>query len=342
LKILILKPSSLGDVIQALPVLRLLKRHLPKSQIYWWLDINLVPLLDGDPDLAGIFPFERKRWANIHRWPEIATSLRKMRAMKFDCAIDLQGLSRSAIFAWLANPDVIVGLDNPREGAREGARGFYDLTPARCAPNTHAVDRYTAVLPLLNVPITWDFEWLPQRPTGAAAVQKKWSPGKEQWVLLIPGARWQNKLWPVEHFAELVRMMSKNSGLKFAVLGSKDDKELGKTISAAAPSRVVDLTGQTSLHEMIEWLRLSRLVIGNDTGPMHIAAALRKPIVALFGPTDPRSAGPFRQLENVLQYTDLPCVPCLKGHCTYADTIACLKRTTPDIVYAKACELLAA
>jgi heptosyltransferase-1 len=341
LKILILKPSSLGDVIQALPVLRLLKRHFPKSEIYWWLDINLVPLLDGDPDLAGIFPFQRKRWANIHRWPEIATSLRKMRAMKFDYAIDLQGLSRSAIFAWLANPDVIIGLDNPREGAREGARGFYDLTPPRCAPGTHAVDRYTAVLPLLNIPIAWDFQWLPKRADATASVQKKWSPGKEKWVLLVPGARWQNKLWPVEHFAELVRMMSKNSDLKFAVLGSSDDKQLGNTITAAAPSRVVDLTGQTSLHEMIEWLRLSRLVIANDTGPMHIAAALRKPVVALFGPTDPRSAGPFGQLENVLQYTDLPCVPCLKGHCDYSETIACLKRTTPEQVCRKAATLLA-
>ena len=341
MKILILKPSSLGDVIQALPVLRLLKRHFPKSEIYWWLDINLVPLLEGDPDLAGIFPFQRKRWANIHRWPEIATSLRKMRAMKFDYAIDLQGLSRSANFAWLANPDVIIGLDNPREGALEGARGFYDLTPPRCAPGTHAVDRYTAVLPLLNIPIAWDFQWLPKRADVPRPSRKNGRLAKKSGCLLVPGARWQNKLWPVEHFAELVRMMSKNSDLKFAVLGSSDDKQLGNTITAAAPSRVVDLTGQTSLHEMIEWLRLSRLVIANDTGPMHIAAALRKPIVAFFGPTDPRSAGPFGQLENVLQYTDLPCVPCLKGHCDYSETIACLKRTTPEQVCRKAATLLA-
>jgi heptosyltransferase-1 len=341
LKILILKPSSLGDVIQALPVLRLLKRHIPKSEIYWWLDANLMPLLEGDPDLAGIFPFQRKRWANVQRWPEIATSIRKMRAMKFDYAIDLQGLSRSAIFAWLSNPDVLIGLDNPREGGREGARAFYDRTPQRCAPGTHAVDRYAAVLPLLNIPVSWDFDWLPRRDDVAQSVQNKWKPSADKWILLVPGARWENKLWPVQHFAEVVRTLSKRSGVKFAVLGSSDDKELGRTIAAAAPSHVVDLTGKTSLHEMIEWLRLSHLVIANDTGPMHIAAALRKPVVALFGPTDPRSAGPFRQLQNVLQFTDPPCVPCLKGRCTYSDTIACLKYTTPQQVCAKAESLLA-
>ncbi|MGZ4961137.1 MAG: lipopolysaccharide heptosyltransferase II [Limisphaerales bacterium] len=340
MKILILKPSSLGDVIQALPVLRLLKRHQPKSEIYWWLDANLVPLLDGDPDLAGIFPFQRKRWASAHRWPEIATSIRTMRAMKFDYAIDLQGLARSALFAWLSNADVLIGLDNPREGGREGARAFYDLTPPRCAPGTHAVDRYAAVLPLLNVPIAWDFEWLPRRATVAAAVQSKWPIANEQWVLLVPGARWENKLWPVEHFAATVKLLAKDTNLKFAVLGSGDDKQLGKTISSAVPGRVLDLTGQTSLHEMIEWLRLSRLVIANDTGPMHIAAALGKPTIALFGPTDPKSAGPFRQLDKVLQSDSPSCIPCLKGRCSYPERIACLKAITPELVAAKANQLL--
>ncbi len=263
-----------------------------------------------------------------------------MRAKKFDYAIDLQGLARSALFTWLSNADVFVGLDNPREGGREGACAVYDLTPPRCAPGTHAVDRYAAVLPLLNVPTTWDFDWLPRRATVADAVQSKWPIGNEPWVLLVPGARWENKLWPVEHFAATVKLLAKNTDLKFAVLGSGDDKQLGKTISSAVPGRVLDLTGQTSLHEMIEWLRLSRLVIANDTGPMHIAAALGKPTIALFGPTDPKSAGPFRQLDKVMQSDSPSCIPCLKGRCSYPERIACLKAITPEQVYAKASALL--
>src|SRR5580658_10352941 len=100
LKILILKPSSLGDVIHALPVLRLLKRHWPESHIHWWLDVNLVRLLERDPDLDGIFPFQRKRWAAPHRWPEIAASISVMRRQRFEVVIDLQGLARSSMFGW--------------------------------------------------------------------------------------------------------------------------------------------------------------------------------------------------------------------------------------------------
>lgn len=341
MKILILKPSSLGDVIQALPVLRMLKRHLPKSEIYWWLDTNLVPLLKNDPDLTGIFPFQRKRWAALHHWPEILTSIRAMRARRFDYAIDLQGLARSALFTWLSNADLLIGLDNPREGGREGARAVYDLTPPRCEPGTHAVDRYTAVLSLLKVPIRWDFDWLPRDAEVAGAIQKKWKPEGQQWITLIPGARWENKLWPAENFSAFVRILSKRPELKFAVLGASSDKALGQTISSAAPDRVLDLTGQTSFHEMIEWLRISRLIIANDTGPMHVAAALRKPTIALFGPTDPRSAGPFGQLDNVMQATQPSCIPCMKGRCSYPERIACLKAITPEQVVAKASALLA-
>jgi len=99
LKILILKPSSLGDVIQALPVLRLLKLHYPASEISWWIDAALAPLLAGDPDLAGVVRFERKRWARPQHWPEMVRSIQQLRAENFDLVIDLQCLARSGAFA---------------------------------------------------------------------------------------------------------------------------------------------------------------------------------------------------------------------------------------------------
>ena len=98
----------------------------------------------------------------------------------------------------------------------------------------------------------------------------------------------------------------------FAILGSGEDKPLGEIISRAAPERCLNLCGATSLPEMIEWIRLGDLMITNDTGPMHAAAALGKPLVALFGPTEPRRTGPYGQLENVLRL-DLPCSPCMKS-----------------------------
>jgi len=342
LKILILKPSSLGDVIHALPVLRLLRSHWPESRIYWWLDINLVPLLENDPDLAGIFAFQRKRWAAPHRWPEIVSSIVTMRYHRFDLAIDLQGLARSGMFAWLANARLTVGLDNLREGSREGARALYDLTPPRAAPKTHAVDRYLAVLPLLKVPTHWDFEWLPRRHAAAKSVGQKWAPECQgaRWIVLLPGGRWDNKRWPVQYFVELAKRLCEIPAVRLVVLGSNNERALGETIAAAAPEFCLNLAGATSLDEMIEWIRLSRLVITNDTGPMHVAAALGRPVIAIFGPTDPSNTGPYGQLQNVMQAARLPCVPCLKSSCAYWEKLACLHAISPAAVFEKAQEAL--
>ena len=346
MKILILKPSSLGDVVQALPVLRLLKRHLPASEIFWWIDSALAPLLEGDPDLTGLVRFERRRWAAPQHWPEMLRSVRWMRAQNFDWVIDLQCLARSGAFAWLANGKFLIGLDE----VREGARGFYDVAIRRASFHTHAVDWYLAVLPRLGVPVHNHFQWLHERPDVATAVKRKWPVGIQasacpdgtlkrelqphgaRWIALQPGARWPNKRWPAENFAELVRLLAKDfTGQRFAILGGVEDKPLGEMISRGTPERCLNLCGQTSLPEMIEWLRRCELMVTNDTGPMHVAAALSKPLVALFGPTEPRRTGPYGHLDSVLRL-DLPCSPCLKSHCGYERPNECLKALTPATV----------
>jgi heptosyltransferase-1 len=336
LKILILKPSSLGDVIQALPVLRLLKLHRPDSEIFWWIDSALAPLLAGDPDLAGVVPFERKRWGKPQYWPEMLHSILWLRNQKFDWVIDLQCLARSGAFAWLADGKFLIGLDE----VREGARGFYDLAVPRKSFHTHAVDWYLAVLPPLGVPVHHHFQWLPERPPIAAEVKRKWPAENSRWLTLQPGARWENKRWPAENFAEFVRQIAaKFSDVRFAILGSGDDQPLGEIISRAAPARCLNLCGETSLPEMVEWVRRCELMITNDTGPMHAAAAFGKPLVALFGPTEPRRTGPYGQLENVLRI-ELPCSPCLKSYCTWKNPNECLNAISPAMVFARASKIL--
>jgi lipopolysaccharide heptosyltransferase II len=343
LKILILKPSSLGDVIQALPVLRLLKLHFRDAEIFWWIDSALAPLLEGDPDLAGVVRFERKRWAQPHHWPEMFRSIRWMREQHFDLVIDLQCLARSGAFAWLARGKFLIGLDE----VREGARGFYDVAVRRKSFQTHAVDWYLAVLPQLCVPVHQNFQWLPERPEIADEVKQKWFGENSQFairnsqlILLQPGARWNNKRWPVENFAELIRLLAaKFPKAHFAILGSGEDKPLGETIAHAKPARCLNLCGATSLPEMIEWIRLCDLMITNDTGPMHAAAALGKPLVALFGPTEPRRTGPYGQLENVLRI-ELPCSPCLKSRCSWKNPVECLTAISPAAVFTRAEKLL--
>ncbi len=337
MKILILKPSSLGDVIQALPVLRLLKLHFRSAEIFWWIDSALAPLLEDDPDLAGIIRFERKRWAKPQHWPEMFHSIRSLRAENFDLVIDLQCLLRSATFAWLANGKKLVGLDE----TREGARGFYDLAVPRKTFHTHAVDWYLSVLPPLGVPVHWNFQWLPERPEIAAELNSKFKIQNSKLILLQPGARWENKRWPAKYFAELVRSLAqKFPGTQFAILGGKDDQPLGKIISQAAPEHCLNVCGATTLPEMVEWVRRCDLMITNDTGPMHVAAALGKPLVALFGPTAPERTGPYGQLENVLRL-NLPCSPCLKSVCTFEKTDECLRALVPALVIDRVQKLLA-
>lgn len=330
-RVLILKPSSLGDVVQALPVLRLIKQRHPRAQVHWWIDSSLAPLLEGDPDLEGVIRFERKRWARPIHWNEMLASIRHMRRHNFDWVIDLQSLARSGAFAWLAKGSLLVGLDD----AREGARGFYDIVVRRASRQTHAVDWYLAVLPHLAVPVHKRFTWLPERPAVAASIREKFPGEGVKWICLIPGARWENKRWPVERFAGLARRLANADGaVRFAVLGGRDDQAMGTKIVAAVGSRCVDLTGQTSLPEMVEWVRRCSIVVTNDTGPMHVAAALGRPIVALFGPTDPRRTGPYGQANGVLNHA-LPCAPCMESHCAHEPKLECMLRIEEDTVFSE-------
>lgn len=339
MKVFILKPSSLGDVVHALPVLRLLKRHRPESEIYWWADLDRLPLLQGDPDLTGVIPFDRKRWARPVHWSELAASVRRVRALRFDWVIDLQALARSSLMAWAANGELTVGLSDPREGAP----AFYDLAIPRPSRLAHAVDWYLAVLPALGVPIHWDFEWLPRRPAVVEGMRGKW-PGWDEpadWVLFQPGARWASKRWPVERFGEVARQLQqRDPRLRFGVLGGPAEQAAGETVARAVPGACLNLAGQTSLLEMVEWVRRSRLLITNDTGPMHVAAAVGTPVVAVFGPTEPRRTGPYGQLDHVLQTRGLSCVPCLKSRCAHFPPLECLLWQTAAKVVERAWPLL--
>ena len=328
MKILILKPSSLGDVIHALPVLRLLKAHFPKSEIYWWLDAGLYQLLAGDRDLTGIVQFHRRRWQSVLRWGELLQSILELRRLRFDLVIDLQSLARSAVVAWLAKGQMTIGLDDPREGAA----AFYTVAVPRPSSTTHAVDWYLEILRGLGVPVHFNFEWLPERLDIAALVRHKWAVEASRWILINPGARWNNKRWPVEHFSELVRLLANEfPESRFAIMGGREDRSMGRRIAEASPDRCLDLTGQTSLQEMIQWIRLADVIITNDTGPMHVAVAVQTPVVALFGPTDPRRTGPYGQVDRVMRHV-LPCAPCMKDVCRFERPMECLRAVTPDVV----------
>ena len=308
-------------MVQALPFLRLLKQHRPDAEVHWWLAAELRSLLEGDSDLAAVIPFERKRWGSPTYWPEGLAQIRALRAARYDWVIDLQGLARSAAFAWLADGAFTIGLELEREGAHLA----YDLAVPRPKAQPHAVDWYLAVARALGIPVHDRFEWLPPRAETAALAEAKWPVNGSRWLGINPGARWDNKRWPAEHFAELVRQLAgRDANFRFALFGGAGDWQLTEIIRRAVPDRCVNFAGHTTLPELIELLRRCELLVTNDTGPMHLAAALRRPVVSLFGPTRPDQTGPYGQTRFALRHP-LACAPCLKSRCHWAAPIECLR-----------------
>ena len=335
-KILILKPSSLGDIIHAIPVLRLLRARFPSAEIAWWVESSFVDLLEGDPDLTRVVPFDRQGFRRVRGLRSLGESLAWMRAQSFDWVIDLQGLARSGMVSWIANGKFTIGV----EDLREGAPAFYDARVPRPSPLTHAVDWYLEVLRTLGVPVHSHFEWLPSRADAARSVREKWNPRGSRWICVQPGARWWNKRYPLEHFEESLRQIaSQHADVSFAILGGRSDAALGEHLARLNPGRSLNLAGKTTLPEMIEWIRLSKAMITNDSGPMHAAAALGKPVVALFGPTDPRRTGPYLQQDQVLK-SSLPCAPCMKPRCRQLRPMECLFEIHPTRVASRLAECL--
>lgn len=328
MKILILKPSSLGDVIHALPVLRLLRLEFPEAQVDWWILRGLMPLLEGDPDVRHLIPFDRKDWGKPRHWPSVVRLVRQLRAERYDWVLDLQGLARSAVFGRACGGARFVGVRDWRELAPV----FHGESVPRPSPQAHAVDWQCALLTHLQVPLRTGWEWIPRRPAAADQLGRDFPElSQGRWIGLQPGARWDNKRWPVARFAELMGLLSQShSGHRIVIFGGADDRALGQAVADAHPARCLDLTGRLSLPGMIEALRCVDLLVTNDTGPMHVAAALGKSVVALFGPTDPSRTGPYGQVEFALRAPQPPaCAPCLKPICTHSESLACLNRITP-------------
>jgi lipopolysaccharide heptosyltransferase II len=252
----------------------------------------------------------------------------KLRAERFDLVIDLQGLARSGAFAWLANGGFTIGVDD----TREGAACFYDMAVRRPSAQTHAVDWYLEVVRRLGIEPVTDLPWLAPRPLVRATLDVRLQLSQRRWILLNPGARWWNKRWPAASFRETLRWFAATFPQHhFGILGGKEDLIVANEILEGARDRTVNLAGATSLGELVEVIRAAELIVTNDTGPMHIAAALGTPMVALFGPTNPNRTGPYGRSADVLR-EPLECSPCLSQTCRNPRQMECMIALSVDRV----------
>lgn len=335
-RVLIIKPSAVGDVVHALPILNILRTRWPQSHIAWLVTPACAGLLEGHPQLDEVIPFERKRFGHGWRNPRAAAELyvfqKELRARKFDLVIDLQGLFRSAWLARKSGAPTRVGFAN----AREMAWMFYTHRVKVGTAEQHAIERYLTVLEAMGLPrgpVEFVF------PTSGVDRDyiEQLVPREKRYAVLIPGTNWATKRWPTGHFAGLIRPLYERYGLTTVLAGSPGEVELCEQVykNAVAVNRdaralppVINLAGKTTLRQLVALLRDADLVVANDSGPMHIAAALGRPLVTLFGPTNPVRTGPYGRQETVLRL-DLPCSPCYSRSCSHQ---SCLKLLGPVAV----------
>ncbi len=317
-RILIIKPSSLGDVVHALPVLAALRERYPQAHVAWLIAKPFAPLLDGHALIDELVIFDRRRYGRMLGdfgiLREFVRFVWELRRRRFDLVIDLQGLVRSGFFTFASGAPRRVGFARAREFAWAGY-----TQRVRCeSRDQHAVEKNLCVAGALD---------LPHRPArfplglqdhelAAARELLRTAAGREmgEFVALLPGARWETKRWMPTRFAAVLDQLHQQGYPPAVLLGGPNEREFADQICAQTASAPIDLVGQTTLRELAAVLSLSVLVICQDSGPMHIGAALNKPLVALFGPTNPDRTGPYCETAQIVQRS-LPCVPCYRRQC---------------------------
>jgi lipopolysaccharide heptosyltransferase I len=312
-RILIIKPSSIGDVIHALPMAEAVRRHWRDAHLAWLATPVCAEVLDSVPWIDEVIPFDRKDYGGIAtRWGSAKRFFRflsHLRGSRFDFVIDAQGLFRSAFIAWATGAPTRLGFDR----AREFARTFY----THCGPqdmNLHAVDRMIELIRSTGTPVVGRrFDVNVDVQSQKAADSLLSSVGvlpNQRFVAIAPAARWETKCWPWSRYSRLADMLSENAGLNSVVMGAPDEHEVCQRVCDSASSNPANLCGKTDLRATAAILNRASVVVCNDSGgSMHLASALGRPLAAVFGPTNYRRTGPYGRADAVIS-ANLPCSPC--------------------------------
>jgi len=324
-RIAILKPSALGDIIHALPVLAAVRAKYPESHITWVVNRPLEPLLVGNPDLDATLPVDRHSFKRgiakaFRAFNELASALRRGR---FDLVIDLQGLLRTGIMAGLTGAPRKLGL----QSAREGAKHFYtDSVPPNDRESMHAVDRLWKVAEALGVGESPKRFFVPVQESAAEWAAEELRELPRPWVVVAAGARWLTKRWPPEHFADLVQRTQAKFGGTAVLIGAPDEQPIGAKLHSLIEGPARNYTGRTDLARMVALLAKADAVIANDTGPLHVAAALGRPVVAPYTCTQVRLHGPYGVERGPVE-TAVWCQGSYRKKC---DRLECMPELRPE------------
>jgi heptosyltransferase-1 len=310
-RVLIVRLGSMGDVIHALPAAALLRRAFPSSTLGWMIEERWAELLcapgtprvgqrsAGRPLVDAVHAVNTLQWRSAPfsdaTWKEARSAWRELRAARYELAVDFQGAVRTALMARGTGAQTCVGFESPREHA---AGVFYTHTVE--AGGTHVIEQNVALAAAIAevVPEVPPAEF-PLDPVAEESCERRLRlHAVRQFAILNPGAGWEGKQWPPERYGEVARGLAR-MGLRCLINFGPGEEELARAAAAASAGAAEAVP--SSINELIAFTRRARLFIGGDTGPMHLAATLAVPVVALFGPTSPARNGPFGTRSLVLR-----------------------------------------
>jgi lipopolysaccharide heptosyltransferase I len=308
MRFLIVRLSSIGDIVHALPAVTALGETFPQAEISWAIEKRYATLLDGNPFVRRVIALDTLGWrsrpTSIHTLGEVVRSIVALREFRFDAAIDFQGLIKSGLIAWISRSRERLGFAENwlREPA---ARAFYT---ERVSPRDrrHVIEMNLALVERLGVAVLPPRQWrfpLPCSTSGEQVVRERLAAlGVENYMIINPGGGWMSKRWSPENYAALLRLIEQHPedlGWRTLLTGSPGEEALIQEILERSGSRQA-LYFASTLAEFIALVRRAKLFVGGDTGPLHLAAAVGTPIVAIYGPTDRGRNGPFSAADITL------------------------------------------
>jgi len=350
-KILVIKFRHIGDVLLTVPTIRALKETFSDASVSVLVNSGTEEVLSGNPIINELMVFDRaiKDLPIIKRYIEEAMFLKKIRTKGFNMTVDLTGGDRSAVLSFLSGARYRLAADLGRKGFI-GKKYLYthlaniDRQKHMVLQNLDVVKRFGITTDNTNV----DF-FVPEeiKQSIKKTLVENGITEKDKIVHVHPTSRWLFKCWKDEYMAEIIGWLI-NKGVKIAVTSAPDSKEIEKAKrilslvgdspsrsigmgqSPLSSSRVLDLCGKTTIKELAAISEASDLFIGVDSAPMHIAAAVGTPVIALFGPTG-KEWIPYGK-SNIVISKDIPCKPCKKGMCEGVQIRECMEAIKPDDV----------
>jgi heptosyltransferase I len=293
MNILLVRLGALGDLVHALPVAAALCEHLPDARVDWLVDVRHAKFLDMVPSLGRVVAVDSRNWRSL------VGVVRRLRGERYDVAVDLQGLTKSAALARLSGARRVIGFQKAL--LREKPAALFHTERCPGPAGAHVIDKNLAALAAFGIddrsrrfPI--------EAPASAAALAVAGRVAVARlagYALINPGGGWPNKRWPAERFGEVARSLADRHSLLPIVLWGPGEEELAQRIVDTSYSAAV-LAPPTKVADLVALALGARLMVSGDTGPMQLAAAVGTPIVAIFGPTDPARNGPWSLADITL------------------------------------------